>query len=65
MILCVFYYNVLSCVADVKTIADCSLQRSVCNCNKDIIIIIIISRHLEPLGVIHRQLMLDHVKMKY
>jgi len=29
-------------VADVRTIADCSLQRSVCNCNKDIIIIIII-----------------------
>jgi len=35
-------YNVLSCVADVRTIADCTLQRSVCNCNKDIIIIIII-----------------------
>jgi len=42
MILCVFYYNVLSCVAGVRTIADCTLQRSVCNCNKDIIIIIII-----------------------
>jgi len=44
MILCVFYYNVLSCVAVVRTIADCrpTLQRSVCNCNKNIIIIIII-----------------------
>jgi len=30
------------CVADVRTIADCSLQRSVCNSNKDIIVIIII-----------------------
>jgi len=31
MILCVFYYNVLSCVADVRTtcIADCTFQRSV------------------------------------
>jgi len=29
-------------MADVRTIADCTLQRSVCNCNKDIIIIIII-----------------------
>jgi len=46
MILCVFYYNVLSCVADVRTIADCSLQRSVCNCNKDIIIIIVCSRDI-------------------
>jgi len=42
MILCVFYYYVLSCVADVRTIADCVLQRSVCNCNKDIYSIIII-----------------------
>jgi len=40
-ILCVFYYNVLSCVADVATIADCTLQRSVCNCDKDIIIFLV------------------------
>jgi len=51
MILCVFYYNVLSCVADVMTIADCTLQRSVCNCNKDIIIIIIIIITIITVGV--------------
>jgi len=37
--LCVFYYSVLSCVADV---ADCSLQRSSAILINNIIIIIII-----------------------
>jgi len=37
--LCVFYYNVLSCVADV---ADCPLQRLSAIVIKNIIIIIII-----------------------
>jgi len=43
MILCAFYHNVLSCVADVRTIADCTLQWSVCSCSKDIKLIIIIN----------------------
>jgi len=39
-------------VADVRTIADCTLQRSVCNCNKDIIIIIIIIIVIIIIGVV-------------
>jgi len=34
-------------MADVRTIADCALQRSVCNCNKDIIIIIFLLYKLD------------------
>jgi len=39
MILCVFCYDVLSCVADVTTFADCTLQRSVCNCKKTLLLL--------------------------
>jgi len=47
--LCVFYYNVLSCVADV---ADCPLQRLSAIVIKNIIIIIItsFSSHMGPVG---------------
>jgi len=45
------------CHADVRTIADCTLQRSVCNCNKDIIIIPGAARlGRRPRGVAHSKI---------
>jgi len=48
--LCVFYYSVLSCVADV---ADCPLQRLSAIVIKNIIIIIIITRHADVIFPIY------------